>query len=98
MQNLVQGLGGNEGFGVDLVDVLGAGWAGGEPVVPGGYLDAPDFGPVARSLGQLGSDGFAGRPSGTENIYKVYAESFVSPEALEQVLDDADQVVAKALG
>lgn len=41
---------------------------------------------------------FAARPSGTENIYKVYAESFVSPEALDQVLDDADQVVAKALG
>ncbi|MCP8615110.1 phosphoglucomutase (alpha-D-glucose-1,6-bisphosphate-dependent) [Bifidobacterium asteroides] len=41
---------------------------------------------------------FAARPSGTENIYKVYAESFVSPEALGQVLDDADQVVAKALG
>ncbi|MBI0146050.1 MULTISPECIES: phosphoglucomutase (alpha-D-glucose-1,6-bisphosphate-dependent) [Bifidobacterium] len=40
---------------------------------------------------------FAARPSGTENIYKVYAESFVSPEALDQVLDDADQVVAKAL-
>ncbi|MBH9983579.1 phosphoglucomutase (alpha-D-glucose-1,6-bisphosphate-dependent) [Bifidobacterium asteroides] len=41
---------------------------------------------------------FAARPSGTENIYKVYAESFVSPEALDQVLDDADHVVAKALG
>ncbi|MBI0137067.1 MULTISPECIES: phosphoglucomutase (alpha-D-glucose-1,6-bisphosphate-dependent) [Bifidobacterium] len=41
---------------------------------------------------------FAARPSGTENIYKVYAESFISPEALDQVLDDADQVVAKALG
>ncbi|RMA46096.1 phosphoglucomutase (alpha-D-glucose-1,6-bisphosphate-dependent) [Bifidobacterium sp. wkB344] len=41
---------------------------------------------------------FAARPSGTENIYKVYAESFVSPETLDQVLDDADQVVAKALG
>ncbi|RMA44853.1 phosphoglucomutase, alpha-D-glucose phosphate-specific [Bifidobacterium sp. wkB338] len=40
---------------------------------------------------------FAARPSGTENIYKVYAESFVSPEALDQVLDDADKVVAKAL-
>ena len=40
---------------------------------------------------------FAARPSGTENIYKVYAESFVSPEALDLVLDDADQVVAKAL-
>ncbi|MCX8673184.1 alpha-D-glucose phosphate-specific phosphoglucomutase [Bifidobacterium sp. B4001] len=41
---------------------------------------------------------FAARPSGTENIYKVYAESFVSPKTLDQVLDDADQVVTKALG
>lgn len=40
---------------------------------------------------------FAARPSGTENIYKVYAESFISPEALKQVLSDAQQVVSKAL-
>ncbi|MEE0654523.1 MAG: phosphoglucomutase, alpha-D-glucose phosphate-specific, partial [Bifidobacterium criceti] len=41
---------------------------------------------------------FAARPSGTENIYKVYAESFVSPETLDSVLDEATQVVDKALG
>lgn len=41
---------------------------------------------------------FAARPSGTENIYKVYAESFVSEEALDKVLDEATQVVDKALG
>lgn len=41
---------------------------------------------------------FAARPSGTENIYKVYAESFVSPQALDQVLDEAGQVVDRALG
>ena len=40
---------------------------------------------------------FAARPSGTENIYKVYAESFVSPEALDKVLDEATVVVDKAL-
>lgn len=40
---------------------------------------------------------FAARPSGTENIYKVYAESFVSPDALDKVLDEATQVVDKAL-
>ena len=40
----------------------------------------------------------AARPSGTENIYKVYAESFVSPEALDKVLDEAKLVVDKALG
>ncbi|MFT8592985.1 MAG: phosphoglucomutase (alpha-D-glucose-1,6-bisphosphate-dependent) [Bifidobacterium sp.] len=41
---------------------------------------------------------FAARPSGTENIYKVYAESFVSPSALDNVLDEAKDVVDKALG
>ncbi|MFT8358221.1 phosphoglucomutase (alpha-D-glucose-1,6-bisphosphate-dependent) [Bifidobacterium aquikefiri] len=41
---------------------------------------------------------FAARPSGTENIYKVYAESFVSPSALDTVLDEAKEVVDKALG
>jgi phosphoglucomutase len=40
---------------------------------------------------------FAARPSGTENIYKVYAESFVSPQALDKVLDEATTVVDKAL-
>ncbi|MCI1220445.1 phosphoglucomutase (alpha-D-glucose-1,6-bisphosphate-dependent) [Bifidobacterium tibiigranuli] len=40
---------------------------------------------------------FAARPSGTENIYKVYAESFESPEALDKVLEEATVVVDKAL-
>lgn len=40
---------------------------------------------------------FAARPSGTENIYKVYAESFASPQALDKVLDEATTVVDKAL-
>lgn len=40
---------------------------------------------------------FAARPSGTENIYKVYAESFVSEEALDTVLEEATEVVNKAL-
>lgn len=40
---------------------------------------------------------FAARPSGTENIYKVYAESFISEETLDKVLDEATAVVNKAL-
>lgn len=40
---------------------------------------------------------FAARPSGTENIYKVYAESFVSPATLDSVLKEATEVVDKAL-
>jgi len=41
---------------------------------------------------------FAARPSGTEDIYKIYAESFKSPEHLAQILDEAQAMVARALG
>ncbi|WP_309134011.1 phosphoglucomutase (alpha-D-glucose-1,6-bisphosphate-dependent) [Cellulomonas sp.] len=41
---------------------------------------------------------FAARPSGTEDVYKIYAESFVSPEHLQRVQEEARQVVADALG
>lgn len=40
---------------------------------------------------------FAARPSGTEDVYKIYAESFVSAEHLEQVQQAAREVVAAAL-
>ncbi|HEY7052698.1 MAG TPA: phosphoglucomutase (alpha-D-glucose-1,6-bisphosphate-dependent) [Mycobacterium sp.] len=40
---------------------------------------------------------FAARPSGTEDIYKIYAESFRGPEHLQQVQEAAREVVAKAL-
>jgi len=40
---------------------------------------------------------FAARPSGTEDVYKIYAESFVSPEHLAQVQEAAREVVSAAL-
>jgi phosphoglucomutase len=40
---------------------------------------------------------FAARPSGTEDVYKIYAESFVSAEHLAQVQQAAREVVAAAL-
>jgi phosphoglucomutase len=40
---------------------------------------------------------FAARPSGTENIYKVYAESFRDEAHLEAILREAQQLVANAL-
>ncbi|MFN2231841.1 MAG: phosphoglucomutase (alpha-D-glucose-1,6-bisphosphate-dependent) [Anaerolineae bacterium] len=39
---------------------------------------------------------FAARPSGTENVYKIYAESFRGKDHLEQLLDEAQQIVQKA--
>jgi phosphoglucomutase len=41
---------------------------------------------------------FAARPSGTEDVYKIYAESFKGPEHLAQVQAEAREVVAAALG
>ena len=41
---------------------------------------------------------FAARPSGTEDVYKIYAESFRGPEHLAQVQAEARQVVGAALG
>ena len=40
---------------------------------------------------------FAARPSGTEDIYKIYAESFVDPAHLQRLLTDAQRVVDAAL-
>ncbi|HYO85063.1 MAG TPA: phosphoglucomutase (alpha-D-glucose-1,6-bisphosphate-dependent) [Dermatophilaceae bacterium] len=41
---------------------------------------------------------FAARPSGTEDVYKIYAESFKGAEHLLQVQQEARQVVSAALG
>ena len=41
---------------------------------------------------------FAARPSGTENLYKIYAESFTSQPHLDAIVDEARQIVAGALG
>jgi len=41
---------------------------------------------------------FAARPSGTEDIYKIYAESFNGESHLERVLDEAKAIVTGALG
>ena len=40
---------------------------------------------------------FAARPSGTEDIYKIYAESFRSEEHLRDILRDAQNIVDDAL-
>ncbi len=40
---------------------------------------------------------FAARPSGTEDIYKIYAESFLGKEHLKQIIEEAQHVVDDAL-
>ena len=41
---------------------------------------------------------FAARPSGTEDVYKIYAESFKGEEHLASVQEEAKKVVQAALG
>ena len=40
---------------------------------------------------------FAARPSGTEDVYKLYAESFRGPDHLRSIQDEAREIVAAAL-
>ena len=41
---------------------------------------------------------FAARPSGTEDIYKIYAESFRGEHHLERIVEEAQAMVDGALG
>jgi len=41
---------------------------------------------------------FAARPSGTENIYKIYAESFDGKSHLNAIINEAQEIVTNALG
>jgi phosphoglucomutase len=41
---------------------------------------------------------FAARPSGTENLYKLYAESFKDEAHLDAVLSEAQEVLGETLG
>ncbi|MHB1236867.1 MAG: phosphoglucomutase (alpha-D-glucose-1,6-bisphosphate-dependent) [Gallionella sp.] len=41
---------------------------------------------------------FAARPSGTEDIYKIYAESFRGADHLRRILEEAQAIVSDALG
>lgn len=40
---------------------------------------------------------FAARPSGTENIYKLYAESFNNKQHLDNIIQEAQEIVSKSL-
>ena len=59
---------------------------------------APGNGAAIGGLKVVAEHGwFAARPSGTEDIYKVYAESFRGPDHLRQLLEQAQSIVGEAL-
>ncbi|NIK58315.1 phosphoglucomutase (alpha-D-glucose-1,6-bisphosphate-dependent) [Kribbella shirazensis] len=70
----------------------------GEPIVDR-LTEAPGNGAAIGGLKvTTESAWFAARPSGTEDLYKIYGESFKGAEHLEQVFTQARDVVSKALG
>jgi phosphoglucomutase len=59
---------------------------------------APGNGAPIGGLKVVAENGwFAARPSGTEDVYKTYAESFLGEDHLERILAEAERIVAAAL-
>jgi phosphoglucomutase len=69
----------------------------GEPITAR-LTEAPGNGAAIGGLKVVAENGwFAARPSGTEDIYKIYAESFLGPDHLGWIQDEAREIVAAAL-
>jgi phosphoglucomutase len=74
-----------------------AGELAGEPIVDV-LTAAPGNGAPIGGLKVIAANGwFAARPSGTEDVYKTYAESFLGTEHLERILAEAEGIVQDAL-
>ena len=68
----------------------------GEPIVAR-LTTAPGNGAAIGGLKVVTENGwFAARPSGTEHVYKLYAESFKGPDHLRRIQDEARQIIADA--
>jgi phosphoglucomutase len=70
----------------------------GEPIIAK-LSKAPGNGAAIGGVKVQSADAwFAARPSGTEDVYKIYAESFKGPEDLKAVQTEAKRIVDEALG
>ena len=70
----------------------------GEPITAK-LTSAPGNGAPIGGLKVVTDNGwFAARPSGTENIYKIYAESFKDQNHLVAIVEEAQEIVTDALG
>jgi len=66
--------------------------------IHGILTQAPGNGAPIGGLKVVAENGwFAARPSGTEDIYKIYAESFRGADHLQRILEEAQTIVAAAL-
>ena len=79
-------------------DAVSAGELAGDPITAK-LTDAPgNAAPIGGLKVCTEQAWFAARPSGTEDIYKIYAESFRGADHLARVQDEARAVVDAALG
>jgi phosphoglucomutase len=69
----------------------------GEPIVAKLTRAPGNDAPIGGLKVVTASGWFAARPSGTENIYKIYAESFRDQAHLDAIVREAQEIVAKAL-
>ncbi len=70
----------------------------GEPIQQA-LTHAPGNGASIGGLKVVTEQGwFAARPSGTENVYKIYAESFRGPDHLKRIQQEAQELVTSVLG
>ena len=70
----------------------------GEPITAKLTAAPGNHAPIGGLKVVAGSGWFAARPSGTENIYKIYAESFKSEAHLDAIVSEAQEMVNNALG
>ena len=79
-------------------DAIAATELAGEPIIAK-LSEAPGNGAAVGGVKVVTEHAwFAARPSGTEDVYKIYAESFLGPEHLAQVQAEAKTIVGAALG
>ena len=78
-------------------DQVSAAELAGEPVLSR-LTTAPGNGEPLGGLKVITASGwFAARPSGTEDVYKLYAESFRGPEHLARIQEEAQQILQTVL-
>ena len=68
----------------------------GEPIVAKLTRAPADDAPIGGLKVIVRSGWFAARPSGTEDTYKIYAESFLGEDHLQRILDEAQALVGQA--
>ena len=77
---------------------VGATTVGGDPILHKLTRAPGNNAPIGGLKVVTRNSWFAVRPSGTEDLYKIYAESFVSEDHLRRVLEEAQFIMEQTLG